>query len=110
MIPTVALLLALQRSPQEIMVRQMALAFGVEPERAACIVRLESQWDPMAIGDDGAAVGLWQWHLASWRHVRARMGLSLEDRRHDPVASTSVALWWIRQGYGHWWSASAYCE
>ena len=111
MIPTIALLLALQRSPQEMMVRRMALAFGVEPERAACIVRLESEWDPAAIGDDGAAVGLWQWHMASWRHVRRQMGLSTEDRRMDPVESTATALFAIgRLGLGRWWTADRQCH
>lgn len=108
---TVALLLALQGSPHEVMVRQLAPAFGVDPERAACIVRLESEWDPGAVGDDGAAVGLWQWHPESWRHVRTAMGASVEDRRADPVESTVTALYAIgRLDLGRWWTADRYCE
>ena len=110
-LPTVALLLALGQSPHEVMVRQLAPAFGVDPERAACIVRLESEWDPGAVGDDGAAVGLWQWHPESWRHVRAAMGASVEDRRADPVESTVTALYAIgRLDLGRWWTADRYCE
>lgn len=107
---TVALLAALSLSPQEALVRAMAEAMGVDADYAACIVRRESEWDADAVGDQGRARGLWQWHLGSWRHVRAKMGLSIEDRRDDPVASTSAALWWIRQGYGHWWTADRYCR
>lgn len=113
MIPTLALLAALAMHPQEFMVRQMAETMGVNPDRAACIVERESEWDADAVGDlhlGEPSVGLWQWRLESWRHVRARMGLSTEDRRRDPVASTSAALWWIRQGYGDWWSAAKHCE
>lgn len=109
MIPTLALLAALSLQPHELMVRQMAGTMGVHPDYAACIVRRESTWDPGAIGDQGRAVGLWQWHLPSWRHVRAHMGLSTEDRRHNPIASTSAALWWIRQGHANWWTAASLC-
>jgi hypothetical protein len=99
--------------PQEFMVRQMAGAMGVNPDYAACIVERESAWDAQAVGDTHLrepSVGLWQWRLESWRHVRARMGRSTEDRRHEPVEATVTALWWIKRGYGHWWSAARYCE
>ena len=108
-LPTIALLLSLH-SPHEYLVRELAPAFGVAPDRAACIVMRESGWDPAAVGDDGAAVGLWQWHLRSWRHVRRAMGRSIEDRRADPLESTVTALWWIGQGYGDWWTADRHCE
>ncbi len=107
---TLALLAALTMDPQEFMVRSMADAMGVSPDYAACIVARESEWNPDAVGDDGAAVGLWQWHLGSWQHVRAKMGLPVEDRRAAPVESTVTALWWIRQGYGRWWTADRYCH
>lgn len=111
-LPTLALLAALTMSPHEFMVRQVATAMGVDPDYAACIVARESEWDASAVGDlhlGEPSVGLWQWRIESWRHVRARMGLSIEDRRHDPVASTAAAIWWIRQGYADWWSASNAC-
>jgi len=110
MISTVALLVALAMHPQEFMVRTMAEAMGVSPDYAACIVELESGWDWEVEGDYGLAVGGWQWHLGSWRHVRRAMGLSIEDRRHDPIASTSAALWWIREGHGDWWTADRLCR
>ena len=109
-LPTIALLAALTMSPQKFMVRTMAETMGVNPDYAACIVERESAWDPAALGDRGRAVGLWQWHLGSWRHVRRAMGLSIEDRRHEPVASTAAALWWIRQGHDDWWTAAKLCE
>jgi hypothetical protein len=115
MIPTLALLMALATgpfatSPHEIAVRHVAGAMGVDADYAACIVQHESAWDPSAVGDQGRALGLWQWHEPSWQHVRAKMGLSTEDRRTDPVASTSAALYWIRRGHADWWTASRKCS
>ena len=109
-LPTIALLAALTMSPHEVMVRHVAAAMGVSPDYAACIVERESGWDWEVEGDHGLAAGGWQWHLGSWQHVRRAMGLSIEDRRHDPVASTAAALWWIREGHGDWWTAAKLCE
>ena len=105
-----SLLAALTMAPQERMVRQVAGAMGVDPEFAACVVRHESEFDPLAVGDTGKARGMWQWHLPSWRHIRRAMGLSVADRRADPVEATVTALWAMRNGYVGWRSASEHCE
>lgn len=105
-----ALLAALTMTPQERMVRHTAEAMGVDADFAACVVRHESEWDPAAIGDQGRAVGLFQWHRPSWRHVRRAMGLSIEDRRHDARESTVTALWAMNNGYADWWTATAICR
>ena len=73
-------------------------------------MRRESEFDPTAVGDNGRARGLWQWHEGSWIHVRRTMGASTEDRRDEPLEATVTALWWIKQGYGHWWTADRYCR
>ena len=110
MLSTLALLAALTLSPHELLVRQVATAMDVDPNYAACVVARESEFDPAAVGDDGRAVGLFQWHIGSWIHVRRAMGLSIEDRRDNPVEATVTALWWIKQGYADWWTADRYCR
>ena len=111
MLSTLALLAALTLSPHELLVRQAATAMDVDPDYAACIVRLESEWDPDAVGDQGRARGLWQFHLGSWIHVRRAMGLSVEDRRDNPVEATVTALYAIKHlGLRDWWTADRYCR
>ena len=90
------------------MVYNTATYYGVDPVYACEIVRLESEWNTRAVGDKGKAVGLWQWHLDSWVHVRVRMGESTEDLRLDPVESTVTAMYAIKVlGLERWWSTSA---
>lgn len=110
-LPTVAVVLALAMTPHELMVRQLAPVFDVPPDYAACVVRLESAWDPAAVGDEGAAVGLWQWHLGSWEYVRGQMGLPTDDQRENPVQSTVTAFHAIgRMDLAHWWTADKHCQ
>ena len=98
-------------TPEELLIRYMAGAMGVNPDYVACIVGHESRYDVMAVGDDGMAIGLWQWHIGSWEYVRGKMGLPLEDRRADPVESTITAIYAIdRLGLARWWTASSLCE
>ncbi len=95
-----------------LMIQALAPAFGVDPRLACEIVRLESSFRPWAIGDDGLAVGLWQWHYQSWVYVRRQMakaGFDITeieaDKRADIFESTITALYAIGQmGLGHWWS------
>ena len=98
-------------TPEELLIRHTAGAMGVDADFAVCIAWHESRYDVMAVGDDGMAIGLWQWHLGSWEYVRGKMGLPLEDRRNDPVESTITAIYAIdRLGLAHWWTASSLCE
>lgn len=84
----------------------LARHYEVNPALAARVVDLECpRWDPEETGDDGAAVGLWQWHLESWLLVRQHMGASLEDLRADPVESTRTAMYaWSVMGLQRWWT------
>ena len=77
-------------------------AFPDEPERAVRVVECESTFRPDAIGDDGRAVGLWQWWYETWTaSARRALGYDPGDRRTDPLLSTAVAAhkvategWW----------------
>lgn len=87
------------------LIRATALRYGVDPELAIVICRRESSYDEFAIGDNGLAVGLWQWHLTSWEHVRAKMGKDTLDRRTDLVESTEAAMYAMGElGLYEWWS------
>lgn len=97
-------------SPQAI-VERAASVVGEKPAYFSCIVERESEWNPQAIGDDGAAVGLWQWHLGSWEYVRDRMGLPTDDERDSPIESTRTAAYAIGVlGLDDWWSAAEGCR
>jgi hypothetical protein len=95
------------RGDIEVMIRALALRYGVDPDFAVEIVKLESSFRPKAVGDGGLAVGLWQWHFQSWVHVRTRMNLPTEDERDDAFESTITALYAIgRLGLARWWSTA----
>lgn len=95
------------RGDIEVMIRALAPCYGVDPDFAVEIARLESSFRPKVVGDGGLAVGLWQWHYQSWVHVRSKMGLSVEDERDDAFESTITALYAIGQlGLARWWSTA----
>jgi len=82
-----------------------ALTYGVNPALALRICELESDFNVTAVGDQGDAVGLWQWHKPSWEVVRRHMGKPTTDLRADPVESTETAMYAMGEmGLGRWWS------
>lgn len=91
----------------EVVIGEIAEAFEINPEIALRVVEYETAgtWDPNIPGDDGEAIGLWQWHLESWLMVRKHMGASLKDLRSDPIDSTITAMYaWKVMNLQHWWS------
>jgi len=87
------------------MIRLVARAYGVHPGLAVIIARRESSFDPDAVGDNGDAVGLWQWHWKSWHYVREKMGLDTFDGRADPWESTVTAMYAMSVLHLYrWWS------
>jgi len=88
-------------------VSQMAHERGVDVQRALTTVTLESAWDPSAVGDEGQAVGLWQFHPGTWEwacDLTGRPDWRDPINRLDPVRSTIVALDMIDRGWGHLWT------
>jgi len=84
---------------------------GVDPHLAQETVRLESEWDPEAVGDNGLAVGLWQFHgeesSDTWGwlcRITGHPEWSDDENRSDPVLSTVVAVEAIALGYGDHWT------
>lgn len=91
----------------QLVIRALAPLYGVDPEYAVEIARLESGFRPRVYGDGGLALGLWQWHYPSWQHVRKRMGLPTDDLRDDVFESTITALYAIgKLKLERWWSTS----
>jgi len=93
-----------------------ATYYGVDPTQVNCMVQAESEWNPNARRhDDGGpgidAVGLAQFHLESWRHLRRAIGAPETDRRLDPVESLATMCWALAQGdtYSKWWTSYDGC-
>ena len=87
------------------MISDLARLYGVDPLLAITICQLESSLDPDAIGDGGASVGLYQWQLPSWEHVRAAMRLTPADQRKDPWQNIKTAMFAMgRLKLYNWWS------
>lgn len=91
-------------------VRMRAKTYGVSPAMAAEMVRMESDYDTHAVGDDGKAVGWWQFHWDTWLWACRLTGLTeyarLDgDGRLDEVVSTEVALILIARGWGKLWTS-----
>jgi hypothetical protein len=92
-------------------VGQMAAERGVDVGRALETVTLESAWDAAAVGDNGLAVGLWQWHgegsYDTWAwacELTGHGGWADDANRADAIRSTIVALDMIERGYGWLWT------
>ncbi len=94
-----------------VLVSLLANIYGVPPDYARCIVENESAFNHIAIGDNNRALGLWQWHEPSWRHVRGKMGLDPDPQlRADPFESTVTALYAMtRLNLYRWWSTDNLC-
>ena len=78
--------------------------YAVSEQLVSCVIEKESSFDPLAIGDNGKAVGLGQFHLATWRTFRAKMGLDGKDERTDKAEAIKTLVWGLSQGLGSHWS------
>jgi len=87
--------------------------YGLEPIGCRCIVGAESDWNPNARGDNGDALGLWQWHEQSIRFALRDMGIVWDWEEEDPRlnvwASTLAACHAMSRGWD-WWTTRELCE
>lgn len=86
-------------------VRRWARYYQVDVGFALCVAYHESRFDRFAVGDGGAAFGLYQFWLPTWRMLRGQMGLSAQDRRFHVEESVKTALWAFAHGYRDHWAA-----
>jgi soluble lytic murein transglycosylase-like protein len=78
--------------------------YGVPVDFALCVADHESRLDPQAAGDHGDAVGLYQFHLSTWQHLRTRMGLPIDDMRSDAREAAQTACWAFANGFEQRWT------
>ena len=78
---------------------------GVDPAFALAIVECESHFDPLAVGDHGAAVGAWQFHLPTALSNGRILGIE-GDFRRDPYLSSEVASWMLSRGQAWAWTCA----
>jgi hypothetical protein len=92
--------------PQEVktLITQHANTYGVKDIRLMeCIVFNESGGRDEAVGDNGAAIGVAQYHLDTFLGHRRQMGLPQVDLRKDTNASLQAMMFSVsRGGIGNW--------
>jgi soluble lytic murein transglycosylase-like protein len=107
MIPTLALLAALTMTPQELLIRHVAGAMGVNADYAVCIAWHESKLDPRAVGTLGEE-GMFQILPSTGEWIAETWGWECYDG-FDPATNTMMGVWLLRQGYDDWFSTKRFC-
>ena len=70
-----------------------------------CLARYESSYNPLAIGDKGAAIGLLQFHRPTWeRYCESRGFNNIQDPRQQ-VQCCDAMLKENFKNIGHWSTA-----
>jgi hypothetical protein len=98
--------------PEEIKgyVATYADQYGVNRKYQECIITCESGGNSEAIGDNGAAVGVAQYHLGTYLADAKRAGLPVQDDRRDPEKSVKAMAAALSRGEDSKWTASKYCN
>lgn len=98
--------------PVPAIVERVAIDYGICPHYGLAIARLESDYEPLAIGDNGRAAGTHQFHEESWRIVREKMGRDPDPMlRFDPWQSAETwAYACAEMGLWEWWSTHEMAE
>lgn len=83
-----------------------AARFGISAEKLKDVLKKESGYSPTAIGDDGAARGIAQYHHQTWvnfsqKYTQEASEVLTEGNPHDDIKLTA---WAFSKGYGRSWS------
>ena len=96
----------------ETTIRRWARHYNVDEEFLVCIARAESALNPNAVGDEGLALGLFQWHAPSWILMREAMGLSawtwLRLDANESAKTTAYAIGVMK--LDRWWATTGGCR
>jgi len=77
--------------------------YGADPKVTLAVARCESGFSQKAIGDQKRAVGIYQYHLATFQRHSKLKGEELDrTSAHDQI---KLATWAIANGYGNEWTA-----
>jgi hypothetical protein len=72
-----------------------------------CIISKESSWNPYAIGDNGKAYGLAQFHKETFDMFSKKYGISLDY--YNSKDQIILLILMFNDGYGYHWTAYANC-
>jgi len=92
------------------MIIEYSEKYQVDPLLVSCILENESHFRPEAIGDNGLAVGIAQFHLNTFKTFRRLMGETGKDLRTNPEESIKILCWALSTGRGYHWTAYRRCK
>lgn len=69
-----------------------AKTYGIPPAIFSAMIEHESNWDPNAVGDNGAAIGLGQLHEGAAKDAGVN--------RRDPYANIRGSAWYLAKQFG----------
>lgn len=82
-----------------------ATEFGASERDMLRVSKCENtSGDPGKYGDHGEALGIFQFHEATYLANARRAGLEVADRRADPLSSARVAAWMFSRGHADRWT------
>lgn len=87
----------------EAIITNAAVEFGVDPDDMIRVARCESSLRVDAVGDNGAAVGLFQFHTFRWWLNAPTLGYH-DDLRADTVAAARAAAYAFAHGQASAWT------
>lgn len=90
-------------------ISKYSLAYGVDEKLLDCVVFRESSYNFEAIGDNGKAHGLGQFHLQTWQWFREMMGKPTTDTRFNPDDALDTMAWAFSEGYQNHWTCYKLC-
>ena len=88
----------------EELIDEYSQKYQVNKDFITCILFNESHFKSSAVGDNGKAVGMAQFHLPTWISFRSKMGESVKDLRSDPEQAVKTLCWAVSQGLKYHWS------
>ncbi len=88
-----------------LVIRAAAIEFDQDPDELLAVARCESSLRPDVVGDHGAAIGLFQFHMFRWWLNAPSLGYH-DDLRTDPVASSRVAAYAFAHGQRAAWTCA----
>ena len=91
-VPTVNGVPTPESLPHHDLIERLATAYNVPAAFLDAVIMAESGGDPNAVGDDGAAVGLFQLHERG-------MGAGLGDLRRDPELNAAIGARGLAEGW-----------
>jgi len=91
-----------QYTPKELAEHYASISQG-ESRYTSAVIACESQYNPTAKGDGNRALGVAQFHKATFERLSKLMGEELDY--YSYYDQTKLLAWGLENGYGNNWSA-----